>query len=67
MYPNLKAELARRGLTLENVACSLGKTVAAVSNKMRGVVPFTYDETVKIKTDVLKTDLPLETIFEKSR
>lgn len=66
MYPNLKAELARRRLTLEDVGKCLGKTVGAVSNKMRGIVPFTYDETLRIKVDLLKTDIPLETLFERA-
>jgi len=67
MYPNLRAELARRNLTLDDVRVCLGKeSVSAVSSKMRGVSPFTFDEAIKIKNDLLKTDIPLEILFERA-
>ncbi len=50
-YPNLKAELARRGFTQKQLAELLGTTDAVISNKFNGKYgykPFTLEECVKI-------------------
>lgn len=50
-YPNLKAELARRGLTQGQLAKHLGKTEAVISNKIKGkygYAPFSLDERLEI-------------------
>ncbi len=50
-YPNLKAELARRGLTQGQLAKHLGTTHAVISNKFNGKYgykPFTLEECMKI-------------------
>ena len=66
MYPNLKAEFTRRGLTLEKVAPILGVTISTLSQKMNGKYPFTFDEAKTLKNDVLKTDISLEVLFEEA-
>ena len=67
MYPNLKAEFVRRGLTLEKVAPVLDMTIGTLSLKMNGKSPFTFNEAVSLKRDVLKTDIPLEVLFEEAK
>lgn len=66
MYPNLKAEFTRQGLTLDKVAPVLGVTVSTLSQKMTGKYPFTLNEARTIKRDVLKTDLSIEHLFEEA-
>lgn len=65
MYPILKGELAKRGITLEKLAAHLGKTVGTVSQKLRGIYPITLREAVQIK-EFLNTDLSLEQLFAQS-
>ena len=73
MYPNLKAEFARKGLTLENVVNELGSrgvnmTVATLSlkmNKKNKKFSFTFDEAKAIKS-ILGVDIPLEELFEEA-
>jgi transcriptional regulator with XRE-family HTH domain len=64
MYKNVKAEFARKGLTLEIVAKELGVTVSTLSQKMNGKYPFTLNEAKTIKK-VLEVDIPLEILFEE--
>ena len=68
MYPNVKAELARKGITLEKLAEELEqrgmkRTVATLSNKFTGKFPITLNEAKAIK-DVLDTEIPIEELFE---
>lgn len=65
MYPNVKAEMARRGITLADIAKdpSIDKTVSTMSLKFSGKAPITLTEAMRIKA-ILGTDLPLETLFE---
>lgn len=70
MYPNLKAEFARRNFTLEKIVEIMKErgrsmSLGTLSSKMRGLFPFTYDEAIFIKNDVLETDIPLEVLFER--
>jgi antitoxin component HigA of HigAB toxin-antitoxin module len=64
MYRNVKAEMVRQGLQLKDISEALGKKVPTVSLKLNGKYPLTLDEAKKIKK-VLKSDLPLETLFEE--
>lgn len=66
MYPNLKAEFARLGLTLGEVAPVLNMSVPTLSLKMNGKYAFTLNEAKSLKKDVLKTDIPLEVLFEEA-
>ena len=45
---NIRAELARRGLTQSDVAPHLGLTRQAVSRRLVGPTPFTLDQLYKI-------------------
>ena len=65
MYPNVKAEMARQGLTQEPIARELKITVPTLSQKLSGKYPITLNEAKKIKA-ILKTDLPLEKLFEEA-
>ena len=70
MYPNYKAELARNGFTLEKLAEEMEKkgfkrTVPTLSQKLGGKYPITLDE-AKVMKEVVKTDLPLEVLFEEA-
>lgn len=64
MYKNVNAERARKGITLEDLAEALGKTVSTVSQKLNGIYPITLDE-AKIIKSCLGVDMPLEELFEE--
>lgn len=65
MYPNLRAEIARRGLKLTDLSEMMDLTVATVSQKLNGKFPITLAEAKKLKT-ILDVDLPLETLFQEA-
>ena len=65
MYPNLRAEMARRGVTMSQVAAELNVQLATLSRKMSGANDFTLGEARAIK-DFLKVDLPIEELFKKA-
>lgn len=64
MYPNLRAEMARKGLTGKELAKVAGMTNATFSQKCNGKYSFTLDESKAIK-EALQTDLPIEELFER--
>lgn len=64
MYRNVMAEMKRQGITGAKMADELGITQGTFSQKVNGNYPFTFREAVKVKK-VLKTDLPLEELFEE--
>lgn len=71
MYPNLRAELARRGITLEKLAELLDKTISTISLKMRGESPFTLNEAVKIKHYLesirpFEAEMTIEILFQEA-
>lgn len=63
MYPNLKAEMARRNITIEGLGNILGITPPAASKKCSGKTDFTLKEAVTIK-EALGVDIPLDVLFE---
>lgn len=63
MYKNVKAEMRRRGIILEDLAEALGLTASTVSQKLNGNYPVTLAEAKTIKAR-LGVDLPLEELFE---
>lgn len=67
MYPNLDAELARRGIKRVDIARDLfnGRT-ATVSDKLNGKYPLLIEEAVKIK-ELYLPDLELGYLFEKRK
>ena len=64
MYPNLKAEMARQGVTMTALAEMLKWWPAKLSAKMNGKQPFKLDECAAIKS-ALHVSIPLEVLFEK--
>lgn len=64
MYRNAKAEMVRAGKTLADLSNNLGGTVSTWSLKLNGKYQITLDEAKRFKKFV-KTDLPLEELFEK--
>lgn len=64
MYPNVRAEFARRGLTLEVVSEKLNISISTLSLKMNKG-GFTLKEAKQIK-EILNTDIPLEELFEEA-
>lgn len=65
MYPNLAAELARKGLKQKDIAPILGIRPATLSSKLSGKSPLLLDEAFTIQ----KTFFPnssLDYLFEKS-
>lgn len=65
MFPNVKAELSRRGITLTDLARVLGCTVSTVCMKLNGKTPLTLAEAKTIKK-YIGVDLPLEELFEEA-
>ncbi|MBO1909720.1 helix-turn-helix transcriptional regulator [Sporosarcina sp. 6E9] len=65
MYRNLKAEMARSGITMVDVAEFLDVRYATVNDKVNGKFRFYYDEAYAIKKNFFN-DLSMEYLFEKS-
>lgn len=63
MYPEVRAELARRKISLDTIANGLECTVSTASLKLNGKSPITLKEAIKIKS-IIKSDLPLEELFK---
>ena len=64
MYPNLRAEMARRKITMSKLAEILGIRLATVSSKIAGNHQFTLDEAIEVKK-ALNTDISLEELFTR--
>lgn len=64
MYPNLRAELARKNMTYQELAKILGIAESTMSLKVNGKYDFTLDECQTIKK-AINVDVPLEELFEK--
>ncbi len=65
MFPNLRAEIARKGLTMAEVADAIGLSVTHFSLKMNGKYGFTLAEAFAIKK-FLKTKLSIDVLFQTS-
>ena len=66
MFPNLNAELARKGLDIEDIASVIGRDKRTARNKINGVNEFTLVEVFAIR-DNLFPDLSLEYLFKRLR
>lgn len=68
-YPNLKAEIARSGLTYSEILergkrdGRLNCTISTLSLKINGKAEFTLSESVALK-EIIGTDLPLNELFK---
>ncbi|MDR7870346.1 MAG: helix-turn-helix transcriptional regulator [Tissierellaceae bacterium] len=63
MFPNLRAEMARKNIKAANLAEVLNISYDSVSNKMNGKTDFTRAEIFKIRDNCFP-DLMLEYLFE---
>lgn len=62
MYPNLKAEMARRGITASALSEKTEIPYSTLTPKLRGESPVTVREAQIIKA-AIGTDLPLDELF----
>lgn len=62
---NLKGEMAKRNIKVEDIANELKIHRNSASNKINGDTSFSIEEAVKIK-DTYFPDLSLKYLFEKS-
>lgn len=65
MYPNVRAEIARKNITIGKLAGELDIGLSTLSLKLKGEYPITLNEAKKIKA-VLGCDIPLEVLFEEA-
>lgn len=65
MYPNLKAEMARRNMSITDLAEKMAQTSANLSKKLSGKVVLTLKEAKRIK-EILGVDMSLEELFEEA-
>lgn len=68
MYPNVRAEMARKNLTQKDIVNELQKrgftmVVPTFSQKMNKKFEFTFGEAIAIK-DILGTEMSLEELFK---
>lgn len=70
MYPNLRAEMRRKGITQRDMVKDLNSrdckiSVTTLCNKMTGKREFTFAEAIAIK-DILGVYVPLEVLFQRN-
>ena len=65
MYANLKAEMARRGITSTQLSKVIGVTIQTFSKKINGQSDFTLSEAYQIK-EFLLIDMPIEELFKET-
>ena len=63
MYPNLRAEFARKNLTQAYISKRLGINTSTLNNKLKKG-GFTLREAHKIK-QIIGSDLPIEELFKE--
>jgi hypothetical protein len=70
MYPNLKAEIARKGFTLKMIverlnAKGIDMTVSMLSLKLNGKYEIYLKEAKALK-EIVETDIPIDILFEEA-
>lgn len=63
MYPNVRAEMARKNMTLNKLAEATNSNATALSQKLNGKRIITLNNAIAIKK-ALNTELTLEELFE---
>ncbi|KAB0445957.1 hypothetical protein CH334_17460 [Lysinibacillus sp. VIA-II-2016] len=63
MYPNLRAEMVRKGIVITQISSHLNLRYATVCDKINGKFRFYYDEALEIK-ETFFPDHNLEYLFE---
>lgn len=64
-YKNLKAEMARRYISVSDIAKAAGKSVSAISKNINGKGDLTVEEGLTIR-DMFFADLSMDYLFEKA-
>lgn len=64
MYANVKAELARKNMTIADLSAKTGIRYQTLADKIRGGSVMTVDEAMKIK-EALDVDMPFEELFSQ--
>lgn len=62
MYANVKAELARKNMTIVDLSNKTGIRYQTLADKIRGDSTLTVDEALKIK-QAIGVDMPIEELF----
>lgn len=65
-YSNLKAEMARKDITIESMAQMLGIHRNSVANKLNGASSFSIEEAMKIRGSFFQ-DLEYKYLFAPDR
>ena len=65
MYSNVKAELARKSLTVVDLSNKTGIRYQSLVGKINGKYPLTLEEAKTIKS-ALEVDIPMEELFARS-
>lgn len=70
MYSNLRAEIARKNLTLEKIVERLKErgfntSISMLSQKLNGKYEIYLKEAKALK-EIVETDLPLDVLFEEA-
>jgi transcriptional regulator with XRE-family HTH domain len=65
MFPNLRAEMARKGIGSAQMSARVGFTPRSLSNKLNGKTEFTRSEMFKIQKELFP-DLTVEYLFSYS-
>ena len=65
MFPNVRAEMARRKLTVQGLSERTGIPYSTLAPKLRGDKPIKLDEAERIKA-AINTEMPIEVLFSTS-
>lgn len=65
MYPNLRAEIARKGMTVSELGQKIGMARTTIYDKYSGRTDFTLAEAVAVRT-ALNVDIPLDELFARA-
>lgn len=65
MYPNLNAEMARRGITVKTLSERTDIPYGTLAPKVRGDKPIMISEATKIR-DAIDRNLTIDTLFSES-
>lgn len=61
-FPILETEIFERGIKKKEIAQKLGIGEKALSNKLKGVSPFTWDEAAKLHS-IFFQDVPIKQLL----
>lgn len=64
MYANVKAEMARKNMTIMDLSAATGIRYQTLADKLRGDGVLKVEEAVKIKR-AIGVDMPLEELFSQ--